>query len=79
MFSHQEGALESRFDVDRVTLDVQRYLVGIQEEHIYGRTRFIGVALIGATRDICAGGCLFVFNGNGLWQGDVSAGVSLAF
>jgi hypothetical protein len=127
LFSHQEGALESRFDVDRVSLDVQRYLAGIQEEHDYGRTKFFGVALVGATRFapgldgydsdvrftlglglgvkhwltprfglraetrgffvdvdsgagvVCRGGCLFVFNGSGLWQGDVTAGVSLSF
>ena len=127
MFSHQQGALESRFDVDRVELDVQRYLAGVQEEYDYGKTRFFGVALIGATRFapgldgydsdvrftaavglgvkhfltprfglraeargffvdvdsgggvICRGGCLFVFNGSGLWQGDVTAGVSFVF
>ena len=127
LFSHQDGAIESRFDVDRVRIDVQRYMAGIQEEHDYGKTRFFGVALVGATRFapgldgydsdvrftaalglgvkhfltprfglraeargffvdvnsgggvVCRGGCLFVFNGNGLWQGDVSAGVSLAF
>jgi hypothetical protein len=27
----------------------------------------------------CRGGCLFVFSGSGLWQGDVSAGVFLSF
>jgi hypothetical protein len=27
----------------------------------------------------CAGGCLFVFSGTGLWQGDVSAGVTFGF
>ena len=127
LFSHQDGGLESRHDKERVKIDVQRYLAGIQEEQDYGRTRFFGVALVGATRFapgldgydsdvrftaslglgvkhfltprvalraeargffvdvdsgggvICRGGCLFVFNGNGLWQGDVSAGVSFVF
>jgi hypothetical protein len=27
----------------------------------------------------CSGGCLFTFNASGLWQGDLSAGVVLAF
>ena len=26
---------------------------------------------------VCSGGCLFAFNANGLWQGDVSAGIAL--
>ena len=28
---------------------------------------------------VCSGSCLFVFRGSGLWQGDLSAGVTLAF
>jgi hypothetical protein len=28
---------------------------------------------------ICSGSCLFVFRGSGLWQGDLSAGVTMAF
>jgi hypothetical protein len=28
---------------------------------------------------ICSGSCLFVFRASGLWQGDLSAGVTLAF
>ena len=27
----------------------------------------------------CSGGCLFTFSGSGLWQGDLTAGVMLAF
>ena len=106
---------------------VERYMAGPVEEVDYGRTRFFGVALIGATRFVpgfagydssalftigvglgvkhlltdhfglradvrgfyaltssggglfCSGGCLFAFSGSGLVQGDVSAGVVLAF
>ena len=127
LYSRQETALESRGDVERVQLGVERYLAGIQEEQGDGRTRFIGTALIGATRFapglagydsdvrftasvslgikhfvtprlglraeargffvdvnsgggvICAGGCLFVFNGDGLWQGDVTGGITIGF
>ena len=28
---------------------------------------------------VCSGGCLFVFRGSGLWQGDLSGGLTLAF
>jgi hypothetical protein len=28
---------------------------------------------------VCSGGCLFVFRGSGLWQGDVTGGVTLGF
>ena len=28
---------------------------------------------------ICRGSCLFVFRGSGLWQGDLTAGVTMAF
>ena len=127
MYSRQETALETRGDVERVQLGVERYLAGVQEEQGDGRTRFFGTALIGATRFapgldgydsdvrftaaaslgikhfvtprlglraeargffvdvnsgaglVCAGGCLFVFNGSGLWQGDVTGGITLAF
>ena len=106
---------------------VERYMAGPVEEVDYGRTRFFGVALIGATRFapgfdgydssalftigvglgvkhlltdhfglraevrgfyaitqsggglFCSGGCLFVFNGSGLAQADVAAGIVLAF
>ena len=127
MYSRQETALESRGDVERVQMGVERYLAGVQEEQGDGRTRFFGTALIGATRFapglggydsdvrftaaaslgikhfvtprlglraeargffvdvnsgggiVCAGGCLFVFNGDGLWQGDVTGGITLGF
>ena len=127
LYSRQETELESRGDVERVQLGVERYLAGVQEERGDGRTRFFGTALIGATRFapgldgydsdvrftaavslgikhfvtprlglraeargffvdvnsgaglVCAGGCLFVFNGSGLWQGDVTGGITLAF
>jgi len=28
---------------------------------------------------VCRGGCLFVYSGSGLWQGDLSAGVTMKF
>jgi len=28
---------------------------------------------------VCRGGCLFVFHGSGLWQGDLTGGLTLAF
>jgi hypothetical protein len=28
---------------------------------------------------VCSGGCLFVFHASGLWQGDITGGVTLAF
>ena len=127
LYSRQETELQNRFDGELVQLGVERYMAGIQEEQGDGRTRFIGVFLLGATRFapgldgydsdvrfsgavslgikhfvtprlglraeargfyvdvnggaglICAGGCLFVFNGDGLWQGDVTGGITLAF
>jgi hypothetical protein len=110
-----------------VGITVERYLAGLVEEHHYGRTRFFGVGLVGATRWVppagygsstrftlalglgvhhrlserfgiraeargfytstsssgglfCSGsGCLFVYGSSGLAQGDLSAGVSVAF
>jgi len=28
---------------------------------------------------VCRGGCLFVYSGSGLWQGDLTAGVTMKF
>jgi hypothetical protein len=28
---------------------------------------------------VCAGSCLFVYSASGLWQGDVTAGMVIAF
>lgn len=127
LYSRQETELDSRGDVERVQIGIERYLAGIQEEQGDGRTRFFGVFLLGATRFapglrgydsdvrftaaaglgikhfvtprlglraeargffvdvnsgaglVCAGGCLFVFNGSGLWQGDVTGGITVGF
>ena len=122
LYSRQTTELAGPFDAT-----IERYMVGLVEEHDHGRTKFFGVALTGATRFVpgpsgygsaalftiglslgfkhflsdrlalrgevrgfyaitetggglfCSGGCLFVFNGSGLSQGDVSAGVSVGF
>jgi hypothetical protein len=122
LYSRQHTELPGSFDAT-----VQRYMAGAVEERDYGRTRFFGVALMGATHFVpgvsgyrstalftigvglgvkhlltdhlglradvrgfyaltssggglfCSGGCLFAFSGSGLVQGDVSAGVVLAF
>jgi hypothetical protein len=42
-----------------------------------GRGFFVNVDSGGGV--ICSGSCLFVFRASGLWQGDLSAGVTLAF
>jgi hypothetical protein len=126
LYSRQGSNLSTRGG-SRLNVDIERYLVGIQEEKGGPRTRFFGVFLAGATRFapgfagydsdvratlglslgikhaltdrfglraegraffvnvnsggglICSGGCLFVFRGSGLWQGDVSAGVIFGF
>jgi hypothetical protein len=122
LYSRQSVELTGPFDAT-----VERYMGGIVEERDHGRSRFFGVALVGATRYVpalpqygsqavftiglglgvksllakhigfrldargfyaiteaggglfCSGGCLFTFNGSGLWQGDVSGGIVLAF
>jgi hypothetical protein len=122
-------ALYSRQGTELPGLDatIERFMVGVTEEHDHGRTKVFGVALLGATRFVpgatqygsqvlftlglglgvkyfvsdrvalraeargfyaitqsggglfCAGGCLFVFSSSGLAQGDVTAGVAVAF
>jgi hypothetical protein len=42
-----------------------------------GRAFFVNVDSGGGV--LCNGSCLFVFRGSGLWQGDLSAGVTLGF
>lgn len=122
LYSRQATELGPGFDAT-----VERYMAGVVEEQDYGRTRFFGVALLGATRFVpgfsgygssalftiglglgvkhrltdrfglradvrgfyaitqsggglfCSGGCLFTFSGSGLLQGDLTAGVVLAF
>jgi hypothetical protein len=122
LYSRQTTELAGPFDAT-----IERYMVGLVEEHDHGRTKFFGVALTGATRFVpgpsgygsaalftvgvslgvkhflserlalraeargfyaitesggglfCRGGCLFVFSGSGLAQGDVSAGLSVGF
>ena len=122
LYSRQGTELPGPFDAA-----IERYMAGLYEEHDHGRTKFFGVALIGATRYVpgpdgfgsqavftiglglgvkhflsdrfalraeargfyaiteaggglfCSGGCLFTFSGSGLVQGDVTAGVAVAF
>ena len=122
LYSRQTTELAGPFDAT-----IERYMAGLVEEHDHGRTKFFGVALMGATRFVpsssgygsealftvglslgakhflsdrlalraeargfyaitqsggglfCRGGCLFTFSGDGLAQGDVSAGVSVGF
>jgi hypothetical protein len=122
LYSRQQTELPGPLDAT-----IERYMAGVVEEQDYGRTRFFGVALFGATRFVpgfsgygsealftiglglgvkhlvsdhfgvraeargfyaltesggglfCSGGCLFVFSGSGLFQGDLTAGVVLAF
>ena len=42
-----------------------------------GRAFFVSVGSGGGV--FCSGSCLFVFRASGLWQGDLSAGVTLGF
>ena len=127
MYSRQSTHLSGAGEVARVTVGVERYMIGIVEEKGDPRTRFFGVFLAGLTRFapglagydsdvrgtlglslgikralsdrfglrvegrgffvsvnsgggvICSGSCLFVFRASGLWQGDVSGGVTIAF
>jgi hypothetical protein len=127
LYSRQATELSRRGDVARFGVDLERYMIGIQEEKGDPRTRFFGVFLAGLTRFapgldgyssdvratlglslgikraisdrfglraegrgffvnvdsgagvICNGSCLFVFRGSGLWQGDLSAGVTVGF
>ena len=122
LYSRQTSELEGPLEAT-----IERYMAGLVEERDYGRTKFFGVALVGATRFasgssgygsgvlftigvglgvkhflsdrlalraeargfyaitqgggglFCSGGCLYLFNGTGLFQGDVSAGVSVGF
>jgi hypothetical protein len=126
LYSRQGSDLSTRGGA-RFAVDLERYMVGIQEEKGDPKTRFFGVFLVGATRFapglygygsdvratlglslgikqalsdrfglraegrgffvnvasgggvLCNGSCLFVFRGSGLWQGDLSAGVTLRF
>jgi hypothetical protein len=127
LYSRQATDLSGRGGDPRYDLEVERYLVGIQEEKGDPGTRFFGVFLAGLTRFapgldgydsdvrftlglslgikralsqrfgvrveargffvnvdsgggvVCNGSCLFVFRGSGLWQGDLSAGLTMAF
>jgi hypothetical protein len=45
LYSRQDTELPGSFDAT-----VERYMAGVVEERDYGRTRFFGVALMGATR-----------------------------
>ena len=126
MYSRQPTELSSQGG-PRFRLNLERYLVGIEEEKGDPRLRFFGVFLAGLTRFapglngydsdvrftlglslglkralserfgfraeargfflsvnsgggvICSGSCLFVFSASGLWQGDLSAGFTIAF
>jgi hypothetical protein len=60
-----------------LSLGVKQWLtprVGLRAE---ARAFFIDIRTSSGL--FCAGGCLFVFSGTGLWQGDVSAGVTIGF
>lgn len=122
LYSRQQTKLGGGFDAT-----VERFMAGVVEEQDFGRTRFFGVGLLGATRFVpglsgygsealftialglgvkhlvsehfgvradvrgfyaiteaggglfCSGGCLFTFSGSGLLQGDLTAGVVIAF
>lgn len=71
------------FDTDtRFTLGVGLGLKHFLSDHFGLRTELRGFYTFTSTNGgvFCAGGtCLFVFGGHGLWQGDVSGGVILAF
>jgi hypothetical protein len=122
LYSRQSTELPGPFEAA-----IERYMAGLVEEQDYGRTKFFGVALFGATRYVpgasgygsqavftiglglgvkhflsdrfalradargfyaiteaggglfCSGGCLFTFSGSGFVQGDLTAGVAVAF
>jgi hypothetical protein len=126
LYSRQGTDLSTRGG-GRFAVDLERYLIGIEEEKGGPQTRFFGVFLAGLTRFapgfegydsdvratfglslgikhalsdrfglraegraffvsvnsgggvLCSGSCLFVFRASGLWQGDLSAGVTLGF
>jgi hypothetical protein len=126
LYSRQDSELE-RPGAPGFDMAVERYMAGVYEQKGEGRTRFIGVFLLGVTRlapgfagsgsdvrftggvglgvkhllsehfglraearayyvvveagagAVCAGSCLFVYSASGLWQGDVTAGMVIAF
>ena len=60
-----------------LSLGIKRALSDNFGLRVEGRGFFVSVNSGGGL--ICSGSCLFVFRGSGLWQGDVSGGVTIAF
>ncbi len=126
LYSREESALSN--PGPSLDMKIERYMAGVREEKGEGRTRFIGVFLLGLTRfapgfdgfdaderftvgvglggkiflserfglraeargfyvivesgagiACIDGSCLFRYHASGLWQGDVTAGVVIAF